>query len=111
MNQVNVVDVQKNILSFILSAVERFLLKSSRSRHANARRHSLSRHLGDPACLLVDFNHRVTSLLAHWNFTAQILFQNAVVENQAYPNSRSARRFTTRGFLYGSGCGGTKKQF
>jgi hypothetical protein len=30
-------DAQNNILSFILSAVEGFLLKSSSSRHANAR--------------------------------------------------------------------------
>ena len=41
MNQVDVVDIQKDILSFILSAVECFLLKSSSSRHANARRHRL----------------------------------------------------------------------
>src|SRR6266480_1580159 len=65
MNQVDVVDAQKNILSFILSAVERFLLKSSSSRHANTRLHRLSRHLGGLPCLLVEFNHLVTSLSPH----------------------------------------------
>src|SRR5439155_11641439 len=74
MNQVDVGDVRKNILSFILSAVERLLLKSSRSRHANARRHRLSRRLGGLLCSLVGCNHSVTSISTHWNFTAEILF-------------------------------------
>jgi hypothetical protein len=96
MNQVDIGDVRKNILCFILSAVECFFLKSSSSRHANARFHRLSWHVGSLPRFLVECNQLVTSVSPHWISQPKYCFKM----RQSKPsllNLRSTRRAITCG--------------